>query len=218
MPEAFCVVCRKMVNVQNPKTVLLKNNSLAITGTCPVSGTRVYKFAKRHTDPISALKIAIEREKEAQTFYRDAASKTEDPNGQKMLKWLAKEESWHELGLQRQLKSMLDKHAWQEWKEETPPLTEKDLVEASEIAHTREATSYKHVTGGITSALRTGMRAEAKAIQFYGDFAAATTDPNGKKTFESLVKQEQGHLSVLKRAMETYGQHKRFPMLPYFLP
>ena len=206
-----------MVDIQNPKTILLKNKSLAITGSCPVSGTKVYRFVKRHIDPINALKIAIEREKEAQRFYNDAASETEDKNGNKLLKWLANEEVWHQAGLEKQLKSMMDKNAWQEWKEESTPISNNDLVETAETARTREATSYKHVTGSEKSAVRTAMRAEQKAIQFYNDFKEATTDVNGKKTFESLVKQEEGHLRLLQATMETINKHKRYPILPRFL-
>ena len=217
MYQAFCVKCRKMVEVQDPKTVLLKNKSLAITGTCPISGTKVFRFVKRHIDPVNALKIAIEREEEAQKFYNDAASETADSNGRKMLRWLANEEIWHKAGLEKQLKAMMDKKAWQEWQESSPPVSQNDLVESAETTHTREATSYEHITGSEKSALRTAMRAEQKAIKFYKDFGEATTDPNGKKVFESLTKQEDGHFRLLLKAMETIEKHKRYPILPRFL-
>jgi len=217
MSQAYCVKCRKMVEIQNPKTVLLKNLSLAITGTCPSSGTKVYRFVKRHIDPINGLKIAIEREKEAHKFYLDAAQDTADESGKKMLKWLANEEVWHRAGLEKQLKSLMDNNTWQEWREENPPINPNDLAETAETTHTREATSYAHVTGSEKSALRTALRAEEKSVQFYQDFAAATTDPKGKKTFESLVKQEEGHIKVIQAAMDTINQHKRFPLLPRFI-
>jgi rubrerythrin len=216
MSQAYCVKCRKMVEIRNPKTILMKNKSLAITGTCPESGTKVFRFVKRHIDPISALKIASEREKEAQQFYRKAAKDAQDKNGKKMLEWLAKEEIWHQAGLEKQLKSMTDKTAWEEWKEESQPISQNDLTETAETAHTREATSYEHITGSEKSALRTAMRAEVKAVQFYKDFEKATTDPNGKKTFTSLVKQEEGHIQVIRLAMDTIAKYKRYPLLPRF--
>ena len=217
MSQAYCVKCRKMVEIQNPKTMLLKNKSLALSGTCPVSGTKVFRFVKRHIDPIGALQIAIEREKEAQKFYREAANGTEDKWGKKLLQWLANEEVWHQAGLEKQLKSMMDKNTWQEWKEESTPLSKNDLEETAETAHTREATSYKHVTGAERSAVRTALRAEMKAIQFYKDFGEATTDANGKKTFESLVKQEQGHAALLQTVLNTATKQKRYPFLPRFV-
>ena len=217
MTQAYCVKCRKMVEVQDPKTVLLKNLSLAITGTCPYSGNKVFRFGKRHIDPVNALKIAIAREKEARSFYLDAAKDTTDENGKKMLNWLANEEVWHQSGLEKQLKSLMDKNAWEEWKEVSPPISQNDLVETAETAHTREATSYQHITGSEKSALRTGLRSEEKSRQFYVDFAAATTDPKGKKVFKSLIKQEEGHIKVIQAALNTISQHKRYPFLPRFI-
>ena len=216
MSQAYCVKCKKMVEIRNPETVLLKNKSLALTGTCPISGTRVYKFVKRHLDPISALKIAIEREKESRQFYQDAAKETQDNNGKKMLQWLANEEVWHQAGLEKQLKSKMSKNAWEEWKEMSKPISQNDLAETAETTHTREATSYAHITGSEKSALRTAMRAEQKAVKFYKDFGEATTEPEGKKTFESLVKQEEGHITVLQLAISTIEKHKRYPLLPRF--
>ncbi|MFC1947712.1 ferritin family protein [Chloroflexota bacterium] len=217
MAQAYCVKCRKMVEIQNPKTILLKNKSLAMTGTCPTSGTKVFRFIKRHIDPIGALQIAIEREKEAQQFYREAANNTKDKNGKKLLLFLANEEVWHQAGLEKQLKSMMSSNTWQEWKEESPPISKNDLVETAETAHTREATSYEHVTGDERSAVRTGLRAEMKAIRFYKDFAEATTVPDGKKIFESLVKQEEGHATILMSVMDMVKKYKRYPLLPRFI-
>ena len=214
MSQAYCVKCRKIVEIQNPKTILLKNKSLAITGTCPTSGTKVFRFIKRHIEPIGALQIAIEREKQAQLFYREAASNTKDSNGRKLLQFLANEEVWHQAGLEKQLKSMMSTSTWQAWKEESTPISKNDLVETAETARTREATSYEHVTGNERSAVRIGLRAELKAIQFYRDFAEATTDPNGKKTFESLVKQEEGHATILLSVVDMIKKHKRYPLLP----
>ncbi|MFC1993133.1 ferritin family protein [Chloroflexota bacterium] len=211
MSQAYCVKCRKMVEIQNPKTILLKNKSLAMTGTCPTSGTKVFRFVKRHIDPIGALQIAIEREKEAQLFYREAANNAKDKNGKKLLQFLANEEGWHQAGLEKQLKSMMSTNTWQEWKEERTPISKNDLVETAETAHTREATSYEHVTGDEKSAVRTALRAEMKAIRFYKDFAEATTVPDGKKTFESLVKQEEGHATILMSVMDMVKKHKRYP-------
>ena len=93
-----------------------------------------------------------------------------------------------------------------------------DEVEiTAETAHTREATSYEHITVGEVSALRTGIRAEKKAIDYYKRFGEATTDIKGKRIFESLVRQEEGHLHVLKAAIKLVTEHNRYPLLPRFL-
>ena len=54
MAQAFCMKCRKNVQISNPRTVVLKNKAVAITGTCPDSGTVVYKFVKRFVNPKQA--------------------------------------------------------------------------------------------------------------------------------------------------------------------
>lgn len=217
MAQAFCFKCRKNVQISNPRTVVLKNKAVAITGTCPDSGTVVYKFVKRFVDPQQALAIAIEREKEAQQFYHEAANGTKDSDGKKMLQWLANEEKWHQAGLEKQLKSLMSKNAWEEWKEENTPISIDEVERTAETAHTREATSYEHITVGEVSAIRTGIRAEKKAIDYYRLFGEATSDVKGKRTFESLVKQEEGHLNVLKAAASLVKTHKRYPLLPRFL-
>jgi len=217
MSQAFCMKCRKNVEIKNSRTVVLKNKAIAVTGVCPASGTRVYKFIKRFVAPVQALEIAIEREKEAQQFYREAANDTKDSNGKRMLQWLAKEEEWHQAGLEKQLKSLISNNAWEEWKEKNSPISIDEIETTAETAHTREATSYEHITVGEVSALRTGIRAEQKAIDYYKRFGEATNDKNGKRIFESLVKQEEGHLNILKAAIKMVTEHRRYPLLPRFL-
>ncbi|MFC2069608.1 ferritin family protein [Chloroflexota bacterium] len=217
MPQAFCMKCKKNVEIKNPRTVVLKNKAIAVTGICPISETRVYKFIHRYVDPIQALEIAIEREKESQQFYNEAAAGTEDSNGKKMLQWLAKEEKWHQAGLEKQLKALMNTNAWEEWKEANTPISIDEVEQTAETAHTREATSYEHITVGEVSALRTGMRAEKKAMDYYKRFGEAVSDARGKRIFASLAKQEEGHLNILKAAIKLVTEHKRYPFLPRFL-
>ena len=217
MTQAYCVKCRKMVEVKDPKRIVFSNGRPAITGICPISNTKVYRIVKWQDDPIHALETAIAREKAAQEFYLSAADKTEDKDGKKMLKWLAREEEWHRGGLEKQLKSLVGKKGYEEWQEKSAPMNEKDISMASETAHTREATSYEHKTSGEVSALRTAMRAEKKAIEFYRKCGEVATDPNAKKMFESLVKQEEGHFKLVQREMEIVNKHKRYFLMPWFL-
>lgn len=44
---AYCVKCRKTVEMKNPQQVTLKNGRLAYKGTCPYCGTTVYRFVGR---------------------------------------------------------------------------------------------------------------------------------------------------------------------------
>ncbi|MBC7186160.1 MAG: hypothetical protein H5U38_03895 [Calditrichaeota bacterium] len=42
--KAFCVKCRKMVDIANAQPVTMKNGRPALKGKCPVCGTGVYKI------------------------------------------------------------------------------------------------------------------------------------------------------------------------------
>jgi DNA-directed RNA polymerase subunit RPC12/RpoP len=46
MATAYCMKCRKKVEIRNPKQVTLKNNSPAVQGVCPVCGTKVFRIGK----------------------------------------------------------------------------------------------------------------------------------------------------------------------------
>ncbi|MGI0058741.1 MAG: DUF5679 domain-containing protein, partial [Nitrosotalea sp.] len=39
MTQAYCVKCRKKVDISNPKEVKLKNGRPAVKGTCPKCST-----------------------------------------------------------------------------------------------------------------------------------------------------------------------------------
>jgi len=44
MVDAYCVKCRKKVEMQDPKEITMKNGRKAMKGTCPVCGTGVFKI------------------------------------------------------------------------------------------------------------------------------------------------------------------------------
>jgi len=46
MPQAYCMKCRKKVEIKNPTSVTLKNNRPATQGVCPSCGTKVFRIGK----------------------------------------------------------------------------------------------------------------------------------------------------------------------------
>jgi NAD-dependent SIR2 family protein deacetylase len=44
MAQAYCVKCKKKVEIQNPKKVVMKNKRPAIKGTCPKCRTAVFRI------------------------------------------------------------------------------------------------------------------------------------------------------------------------------
>jgi DNA-directed RNA polymerase subunit RPC12/RpoP len=44
--QAYCMKCRKKVEMRNPRAVTLKNGRPATQGTCPSCGTKVFRIGK----------------------------------------------------------------------------------------------------------------------------------------------------------------------------
>jgi len=44
MVEAYCMKCKKKVEMKDPKKITMKNGKPAMTGTCPKCGTKVFKI------------------------------------------------------------------------------------------------------------------------------------------------------------------------------
>lgn len=46
MVEAYCVKCRKKVDMKNPVKITMKNKRPAMRGECPKCGTKVFRIGK----------------------------------------------------------------------------------------------------------------------------------------------------------------------------
>lgn len=46
MATAYCMKCRKKVEIKDAKQVALENNRLAVQGVCPNCGTKVFRIGK----------------------------------------------------------------------------------------------------------------------------------------------------------------------------
>jgi len=44
--QAYCMKDRKMIDIKNAKSIVMKNGRAATTGVCPLCGTRVYRIGK----------------------------------------------------------------------------------------------------------------------------------------------------------------------------
>jgi uncharacterized protein YlaI len=44
--QAYCVKCRKKVEIKNAMPIVMKNNRPATTGICPNCGTKVFRIGK----------------------------------------------------------------------------------------------------------------------------------------------------------------------------
>ena len=46
MATAYCMKCRKKVEIRSPRQITLKNGRPAVQGVCPVCGTKVFRIGK----------------------------------------------------------------------------------------------------------------------------------------------------------------------------
>ncbi|PIU22902.1 MAG: hypothetical protein COT13_05975 [Chloroflexi bacterium CG08_land_8_20_14_0_20_45_12] len=46
MVTAYCMKCKKKVEIKYPKQITLKNKALATQGICSVCGTKVFRLGK----------------------------------------------------------------------------------------------------------------------------------------------------------------------------
>jgi DNA-directed RNA polymerase subunit RPC12/RpoP len=44
--QAYCMKCRKKVEVKNPQQIKMKNGRPATSGVCPNCGTKVFRIGK----------------------------------------------------------------------------------------------------------------------------------------------------------------------------
>jgi len=165
---------------------------------------------KRRMKTVDALELAIERERGANKFYREAAETTNDRNGKKMFHWLAKEELRHLAKLRQQLKSVLDTNKFLEWKRRTTPIDREEFPSLSEAKGTIT------VDASEMDALRQGIQSEKDAISFYKEAEASTPDINGKNMFKALSKEEEGHLELLEEELNWLTQSRKYFTLHRF--
>ncbi len=46
MATAYCMKCRRKVEIRNPRQIILKNRRPATQGVCPRCGTKVFRIGK----------------------------------------------------------------------------------------------------------------------------------------------------------------------------
>ena len=168
---------------------------------------------------LEALSLAITREREAHRFYSEAAAKTMNAAGKKMLAWLASEEEGHLKILEQQWEEIDSGGSW---------LAEDGYCTYGDISHPLECTEFPssaEARGEVDEnlpeleVLAKAIDAEREAVDYYAGLAKSTTDSNGRAMFEKLSRVEQGHLDLLEEEAQ-YLKHSRdmFTLHRFALP
>ena len=46
MTQAYCMKCKKRIDIKDAKQITLVNGQAAVQGTCPTCGTKVFRIGK----------------------------------------------------------------------------------------------------------------------------------------------------------------------------
>ncbi len=138
---------------------------------------------------LDAIKIAMEAERKAATFYSDAAKKTNSV-GRGLLNQLAEFERHHYDILAELQESLRDRGAFIEYE------GKELMIPAPSEVQTTEEPDKMSMMEVITLALNIEREARGR----YEALAEQTSDPSGKAMFERLAEEEQTHYVILSNA------------------
>ncbi len=141
---------------------------------------------------ISILEYALEMERNGELFYKDAARRTENPQGKSVLMSLAEMEVEHQDFIKQQLDSLSNNKKWVPIPDDTSYRFEK---RSSEVDKESDKASLTDI-----SIYRMAYLIENDLMQLYKKLADQVDDEDGKKICLELAKWEEEHLSMLHDA------------------
>ncbi len=138
---------------------------------------------------LNALKDAIQMEVEGRQFYLEAAKKVKSTGVREIMEYLAESEMYHIKKFNEIYQSLQKDPNWTESLAEFKPPHHEPYV--CVMAMTKEDQG----SGGQDDleALRTGLKMEQCAIDYYTKLAKETSYPLARRFFMSLAHEERGH-------------------------
>ena len=139
---------------------------------------------------IDAIKIAMDAEQQAHSYYSQSAQKATSPKGKNMFNQLAAFELNHYNYLKNLLTSLQEGSGW----------TSYSGTQFSETAHSSEAKNSSAEEGmkdDVLSILSQAIEDEKNASVYYTKLAEETDDPAGKKMLTKLAEEEKLHTKIL---------------------
>jgi len=165
---------------------------------------------------LAALEKAMEVERQGKAFYEEAAKRMHDPAGKAVFQTLAKDEVEHIRLLQAEYDQIANDSKWMALDEAKvcEPQTPLKLFPAQKDAALAIPRKAKDV-----DALKLAMDFEERGFKAYKKAQKDTDDPNGKKVYAFLAKQENNHYVFLQKTYDYltnqgtwYFDEQEFPM------
>ena len=172
-------------------------------------------------EALAVLRRAMENEREGYRFYLEASERSADPAGQGTFRNLARLEEDHLRLLLVEYRSLSAGQGWVDPKEALAREVEVDIAkplfpgdelapqEESPFAATWAAYEVDGLAGDL-AALEFGMEMERRFYQLYREAAAQTEDPLGRRAYEFLMEEENGHFKLLQEAHSFLSDNKHW--------
>jgi rubrerythrin len=142
---------------------------------------------------LKALKDAIQMEVDGRQFYLEAAKKVQNQGVREILEYLAESEVYHIKKFNEIYQSLEKQDKW------TESLAEFKPPKSEPYACVMAMTQADQGPGGKDDleALKTGLKMEQCAIDYYTKLAKETPIPLARRFFISLAHEERGHYMML---------------------
>jgi rubrerythrin len=165
---------------------------------------------------LAALEKAMEVERQGKVFYEEAAGRVQDAAGKAVFQTLAQDEVEHIRLLQAEYDQIAKGSEWME-------LDEAKVCEPQMplklFPNQRDAALAIPANAKDVDALKLAMDFEERGYKAYKKAQKETADPNGKKVFAFLAKQENNHYVFLQKTYDYltnegawYFDEQEFPM------
>jgi rubrerythrin len=142
---------------------------------------------------LTALKDAIQMEVDGRQFYLEAAKKVQNEGVRQILDYLAESEVYHIKKFNEIYQSLEKRDNWTEELAEFKPPKSEPYACVMALTQAGEGGGGKD----DLAALRTGLKMEQCAIDYYTKLAKETPIPLARRFFMSLAHEERGHYMML---------------------
>ncbi len=136
---------------------------------------------------MDALELAMKMEKDAITFYSEAAQKTKYPVGKKMFDTITEDEKRHLEMISQIIKGLNVTH-----KDVSPMKSVKTVFEKMK----NEMMKKVEASANELEAFKVAMKMEQEGMDFYKKALAGAKKEKEKALFERLIKEEQQHYAI----------------------
>ncbi len=157
---------------------------------------------------VEALSLALERERQANQVYSEAAEKASNASARKMFSWLASEEQGHMKMLEKLCEQLQSSGKWLTEQEWCACGDISNPVKCSEFPSKAEAMPEFDENAEEIDILKNAIEDEREATQYYADLASKTADSDGKQMLSKLSEIEKGHLDLLEEEYDWLRKSK----------